>query len=144
MLGKLILKIRKDKKITGMELAKKSNIDTGHLSHIEKETRVPSHKTLKLICDALDIPYSPLFMTYDTSLSDEQNEYEAQNHIIYDKIPVFNNLETFTSVPKEFYDATFSVKSFDNSMEPKIEDSDYIFVRQNIPLSNKDIRNIFC
>ena len=63
MLGKLILKIRKDKKLTGSDLAKSSNIDTGHLSHIERGERTPSHKTLKLICDTLDVPYSPLLQT---------------------------------------------------------------------------------
>lgn len=143
MLGKLISKIRKDKNITGIELAKKSNIDTGHLSHIEREKRIPSHKTLKLICDALEIPYSPIFQTYDIDLTDEQNEYEAQNHIIYDMVPVFNDIEKFTNVPKSFCDATFSIKNFDDSMEPKIEGSDYVFVRQSVPLSNKDIRIIF-
>ena len=139
MLGKLICKIRKDKKINGAELAKNANIDTGHLSHIERETRTPSHKTLKLICDSLSVPYSPLFQTYDISLSDEQNDYEAQNHIIYDKIPVFDNLVKFTNVPKNFFDSTFALKNTDNSMSSKIDENDYIFVRQNVPLSNKDI-----
>ena len=123
MLGKLICKIRKDKKINGAELAKNANIDTGHLSHIERETRT----------------YSPLFQTYDISLSDEQNDYEAQNHIIYDKIPVFDNLVKFTNVPKNFFDSTFALKNTDNSMSSKIDENDYIFVRQNVPLSNKDI-----
>lgn len=139
MIGDLILKISKNKHVSGVEIAKKANIDTGHLSHIEKNKRTPSHKTLKLICDALEIPYTPISQLYDISLTEEQKEYEAQNHIICDKIPVFNNIEKFTSVPKNFFDATFSLKNPDNSMFPKIELNDYIFVQQNIPLSNKDI-----
>lgn len=143
MLGKLILKIRKDKNLTGSELAKSSNIDTGHLSHIERGERTPSHKTLKLICDTLDVPYSPLLQTYDINLTEEQKEYEIQNHIMYDKIPVFDNFVKYTKLPIGLFNSSFAIKSIDDSMEPKIGTEDYIFIQQNAPLSNKDIGIFF-
>ena len=56
MIGSVIAKIRKDKNISKTDLAKITNIDIGHLTHIEKEERNPSHKTLKAICSALEVP----------------------------------------------------------------------------------------
>ena len=40
MLGKLIAKIRKDKRISKAMLAREAHIDTGHISHIEKGDRM--------------------------------------------------------------------------------------------------------
>ena len=57
MIGDMIAKAREEKNMTKAELARLANIDLGHLSHIEKGERNPSHKTLKLICQALEIPY---------------------------------------------------------------------------------------
>ena len=39
MLGSMISKIRKDKNMTKVQLAKKTKINIGHLTHIEKGTR---------------------------------------------------------------------------------------------------------
>ena len=57
MIGDMIAKVRKEKNMTKTELAKLTDINIGHLTHIEKGERNPSHKTLKSICKALDIPY---------------------------------------------------------------------------------------
>ena len=42
MIGELISRIRKEKKMQKTELAEKTNINIGHLTHIEKEERNPS------------------------------------------------------------------------------------------------------
>ena len=42
MIVKLLSKIRKDKKITKMEICKKAGIDMGYMTHIEKGERNPS------------------------------------------------------------------------------------------------------
>ena len=65
MLGHMIAYIRKEKKLTKASVAKNTNINTGHLTHIEKGERNPSHKVLKSMCKAMDIPYRPLMYTYD-------------------------------------------------------------------------------
>ena len=86
MIGDMIAKAREEKNMTKAELARLANIDLGHLSHIEKGERNPSHKTLQLICQALEIPYQQLMYTYDKNLSEEQESYGALDHISYDKI----------------------------------------------------------
>lgn len=139
MIGKLISRIRKEKKMQKTELAEKTNINIGHLTHIEKEERNPSHKTLKLICDSLNIPYQPIMHTYDKELTEEQEKYEAYNHVKYDKIPVFDKINGFTKIPKAFYNASFALKVEDNSMSPKIKQNEYVFIELNAPLSNKNI-----
>ena len=63
MIGDLLAKARKDKGITKTELAKVTDINIGHLTHIEKGERNPSHKALKTICNSLNIPYQPLMFT---------------------------------------------------------------------------------
>ena len=69
MIGDILAKIRKDKKISKTDLAKVTNINVGHLTHIEKGERNPSHKALKTLCLALDVPYQPLMYTYDKELT---------------------------------------------------------------------------
>ncbi len=45
----MIAYIRKEKKLTKAGVAQGTNINTGHLTHIEKGERNPSHKVLKKI-----------------------------------------------------------------------------------------------
>ena len=60
MIGDMIAKIRKEKHMTKTELARRTGINIGHLTHIEKGERNPSQNALKNICKALDTPYQPL------------------------------------------------------------------------------------
>lgn len=69
MIGDMIAKVRKEKGMTKTELAKITGINIGHLTHIEKGERNPSHKALKNICKALDVPYQQLMYTYDKELN---------------------------------------------------------------------------
>ena len=39
MLGSMLSKIRKDKNMTKVELAKRTGLNIGHLTHIEKDER---------------------------------------------------------------------------------------------------------
>lgn len=48
MIGDMIAKVRKEKGMTKTELAKITGINIGHLTHIEKGERNPSHKALKI------------------------------------------------------------------------------------------------
>ncbi len=139
MIGHLLSKIRTDKNISKTELAKKTGINIGHLTHIEKEERNPSHKTLKLISDALDVPIQPLMYAYDRNLTEDQLDYLLVNHINYNSIPIVNSIIGYSSCPKSVGKASLIMKSFDNSMEPKINASDYIYIELNAPLNNKDI-----
>ena len=59
MLGEMIAYIRKVKKLTKAGIAKGTNINTGHLTHIEKGERNPSHKVLRTMCKTMGIPYRP-------------------------------------------------------------------------------------
>ena len=57
MIGKMIQRIRKEKGITKTKLSEMTDINIGHLTHIEKGERNPSHKALKSICSYLNITY---------------------------------------------------------------------------------------
>lgn len=48
MIGKMIQRIRKEKGITKTKLSEMTDINIGHLTHIEKGERNPSHKALKV------------------------------------------------------------------------------------------------
>ncbi len=139
MLGKLIAKIRKDKRVSKAMLARMSNIDTGYLSHLEKGDRNPSHKSLKKICDCLEIPYQPLMYTYDKELTSEQLNYNVVDKICYDKIMAINNIDTLISCPLNMKTASLAIRIPDDSMEPKLTSGSYAFVEFNTPLDNKDI-----
>ena len=139
MLGNMISKIRSDKGMTKVELAKKTKINIGHLTHIEKEERNPSHKALKTLCEALDVPIQPLMHTYDRVLTDEQLNYNIEDHIKYDSIPIVNSIIGYAYCKKEIRNASFVMRTLDNSMDPKISDSDFVYIELNAPLSSRDI-----
>ena len=138
MIGDMLSKIREDKKISKTTLAQSTNINVGHLTHIEKGERNPSHKALKGLCEALDVPYQPLMYTYDKKLTEEQLGYNIVNHIKYDSIPMLDNISGFAKCPQEMGSASICLKVQDESMSPKFEKDSYVFIEFNSPLNNKD------
>ena len=139
MIGDMIAKVRKEKGMTKTELAKRTGINIGHLTHIEKEERNPSHKALRNICHALDIPYQPLMYTYDKTLNEEQEEYKIVNHIAYNKILAVSNIDGFIDCPSEIPSSAIAIKMADDSMEPTILKDSYVYVEFNSPVDNKDV-----
>ena len=139
MIGDMIAKVRKEKGMTKTELARLTEINIGHLTHIEKGERNPSHKALKNICKALDIPYQQLMYTYDKQISEEQETYNFIEHISYNKVLAVNNLDSFIECPSSIPSASLAVKINDNSMEPALNKGTYAFIEFNSLLDNKDI-----
>lgn len=139
MIGDMIAKVRKEKGMTKTELAKLTEINIGHLTHIEKGERNPSHKALKNICRALDIPYQQLMYTYDKQVSEEQESYGFINHISYDKVLAVSNLQGFIDCPSNMPSATLAVKMSDDSMEPKLKKGSFAFIEFNSLLDNKEV-----
>ena len=143
MIGDMIAIIRKQKGMTKTELAEMTGINIGHLTHIEKGERNPSHKALKNICQALDVPYQQLMYTYDKELNEEQEKYGLANHISYNKILAVDNLNSLIDCPSSTPSASLAIKVPDDSMADLLKKGEYIYVEFNSPLNNKDI-GIFC
>lgn len=139
MIGDMISRIRNEKNISKAELARRTNINIGHITHIEKEERNPSHRTLKTICRGLEIPYQPLMYTYDKTFTNEQKQNKMQDHISYNKVLAVSSADAFINCPLDFPNASLAIKINDNSMEPRLEENTYAFVEFNTPLENKDI-----
>lgn len=139
MIGDMIAKVRKEKGMTKTELAKLTDINIGHLTHIEKGERNPSHKALKNICRALDIPYQQLMYTYDKQVSEEQENYGFINHISYNKVLAVSNIQDFIDCPSNMPSATLAVKIADDSMDPKLKKGSFAFIEFNSLLDNKDV-----
>ena len=125
--------------MTKTELSKKTKINIGHLTHIEKGERNPSHKALKSICAALGVPYQTLMYMYDREINDEQEYYKIMRHFSYNKVLAFDKITDFVECPENVSSASIAVKMPDSSMEPKIKKGDYIFVELNAPLNSYDI-----
>ena len=130
MLGNMIAKIRKDKNITKVELAKRTKINIGHLTHIEKGERNPSHKALRNICKSLNVPYQTLAYMYDKEISQDDKRYKLTNHISYNRVVAVNDI----SIPN----ASMAFRITDNSMEPKLKENSYAFLELNVPLGNRN------
>ena len=139
MIGDMIAKARKEKGMTKTELAKLTDINIGHLTHIEKGERNPSHKALKNICNALNIPYQQLMFTYDKCVNEEQESYNLVKHISYNKLIAVDSISGFVDCPPEIPSSAIALKVEDDSMAPDIEKDSYVFVEFNTPLSSKDI-----
>ena len=139
MIGSMISKIRKEKGITKTKLADLADINIGHLTHIEKGERNPSHKALKTICSSLNIPYQQLFYTYDKELSDEQKNCDYLDYVTYNTIPAISKIDTYITCPSEYPNASFAYKVPDNTMAPILKENSYAFVEIDGLLNNKDI-----
>ena len=138
MIGNMLAKARKDKGLTKSELANLTGINVGHLTHIEKGERNPSHKALINICNALNIPYMPLMFTYDKELNAEQEDYNITEHISYNKILAIDNIGAFIDCPSTVPSSAIAIKINDNSMEPTFSKDSYVYVELNSPLNSKD------
>lgn len=139
MIGNMISKIRRERGITKTELANQTDINIGHLTHIEKGERNPSHKALKSICSALNIPYQQLLYAYDKTLSEEQIEYGYINHIPYNKVPAISKIDDYINCPSDFSNASFAYKVPDSAMAPLIKEGTYAFVEINGLIENRAI-----
>ena len=92
MIGDMIAKIRKEKGISKTELSRRTKINIGHLTHIEKGERNPSQKALKNICKALDVPYQQLMLTYGKTINEDQETYNVIEHISYNKVLAIDSI----------------------------------------------------
>lgn len=143
MIGDMIAKARKEKGMSKTELARLTDINIGHLTHIEKGERNPSHKALKNICKALNIPYQQLMFTYDKCISEEQESYNVVKHISYNKLLAVDNIGGFIDCPPDIPSSAIALKVRDDAMAPAIAKNSYVFVELNSPLSNKELGIFF-
>lgn len=131
--------LEKKKEYQKLNLLKKHGVNIGHLTHIEKGARKPSHKSLKSIALALGVPYTQLFHTYDKELDDKQIEYKYINHVKYNKIPAISQIDSYIDCPINFSNASFAYKCTDNAMQPMIKENAYVFIEINGPVKHRDI-----
>lgn len=134
----MIAKARNEKGMTKTELSKLTKINIGHLTHIEKGERNPSHKALKNICRALDIPYQQLMYTYDKDINEEQETYNVVNHISYSRLLAVDSVSGFIDCPSNVPSSAIALKVNDDAMEPTFKKDSYVFVEFNTPLNSKD------
>ena len=139
MLGSMISKIRKEKHITKAELARRTGINIGHLTHIEKGERNPSHKALKSITNALEVPYQTVSYLYDKPVTDEYTRCKMVNHLSYTKVLAVDSYPEFIECPTNITNASMALKINDDVMEPTLKVNSYAFLELNVPLNNKDI-----
>ena len=125
-------------KITKTQLSELTDINIGHLTHIEKGERNPSHKALKNICKALNIPYQQLMFTYDKCINEEHESYNVIKHISYSKLLAVDNIGGFIDCPPDIPSSAIALKVRDDAMAPTIAKNSYVFVEFNSPLSSKD------
>lgn len=143
MIGDMIKKIRKDKKFTLTELSKKTGLNLGHLSHIERGRRTPSLKSLEIIAKALDVPVYELFNFNHSKNSilnikeeDNAETYFSTEETVY-SIPIFDNINECLSTSN--LDADFALEIDDNSLEPFIPKDSRIFIKKCKKLEKEDL-----
>lgn len=139
MLGSMLSKIRKEKHMTKVELAKQTGINIGHLTHIEKGERNPSHKALKSITHALSVPYQTLSHLYDKPITEDDVRCKMIDHLTYNKILAVDSYSHFIECPANVPNSSIALKILDDTMEPYFVKGTYGFLELNVPLQNKDV-----
>lgn len=138
MIGDMIAKARKEKGMSKTELARLTDINIGHLTHIEKGERNPSHKALKNICKALNIPFQQLMYTYDKTINEDQERYDVVKHISYSKMLAVDKIGGFVDCPPNVPSSAIALKIPDDSMSSIFEKGSYVYVEFNTPLNSKE------
>jgi transcriptional regulator with XRE-family HTH domain len=85
-IGNTVRKLRKQKGITQMELARECNISQTYLSQIENDTRNPTVDVLEGISKALDIPYPVLAflsLTIDDVPKNKHDVYMTMEKVMF-------------------------------------------------------------
>ena len=139
MLGSMISKIRKEQQMTKVELAKRTGINIGHITHIEKGERNPSHKALKSITTALNVPYQIISHLYDKILTEDDKRCNMINHLSFNKVLAIDSYSNFIDCPSKASNASVALKIQDDVMEPTFNKGTYAFLELNVPLKNKDV-----
>ena len=139
MLGSMISKIRKEQQMTKVELSKRTGINIGHITHIEKGERNPSHKALKSITTALNVPYQIITHLYDKVVTEDDKRCEMINHLSFNKVLAIDSYSNFIDCPSSATNASIALKIQDDVMEPTFQKGTYAFLELNVPLKNKDI-----
>lgn len=139
MLGSMLSKIRKEKHMTKVELAKQTGINIGHLTHIEKSERNPSHKALKSITHALAVPYQMISHLYDLPVTEEDIRCKMIDHLSYHKVLAVDSYSQFIECPSNVPYSSIALKILDDAMEPYFKKGTYGFLQLNVPLKNKEI-----
>lgn len=139
MLGSMLSKIRKEKHMTKVELSQKTGINIGHLTHIEKGERNPSHKALRLLTSALEVPYQILSHLYDKPITEDSERCHMIDHLSYHKVLAIDSYSNFIECPSTASNASVALKIQDDAMEPNFKKGSYAFLELNVPLNNKDI-----
>ena len=139
MLGSMISKIRKEQHMTKVELAKRTGINIGHITHIEKSERNPSHKALKSITTALNVPYQIITHLYDKVVTEDDKRCEMINHLSFNKVLAIDSYSNFIDCPSSATNASVALKIQDDAMEPTFKKGTYAFLELNVPLKNKEV-----
>jgi len=141
MIGDMIAKVRIERSMTKTELASLTDVNIGHLTHIEKGERNPSLKTLKKICKALDIPFQQLMYTYGKFLNEDQTAYGYVDYITYNKVPLVK-MKGFKVCPSNMPSGNLAIEVDNDAMDPLFKKGDVVFVELNALLDEKDCRHI--
>ena len=139
MLGSMIAKIRKEQHMTKVELAKRTGINIGHITHIEKGERNPSHKSLKSITNALNVPYQIITHLYDKTITEDHKRCNMVNHLSFNKVLAIDSYSNFIECPVNAPNASIAIKIQDDVMEPTFLKNSYAFLELNVPLNNRDV-----
>lgn len=127
-IGERIKNLRKERKLTQVELAKKSNISRSYLTDIENNRYNPSVETLKAIANSLEVTLSDI-------LSDEVKENSGLND--KDRKSITNDLKKLMNDFRSGTDGT----AYYNGQELDDDDLDLIESAMKIALEQIKIKN---
>lgn len=138
MVGKIIRQERTKQKIKSKDLAEAIGVDTGHLSHIEKEIRNPSKPILAKICKELNLSYQFMLNVAQNAVDEDSESYDVTNFVPYKKVLYTENFN-LVDCPENISGVSLITKMFDDSMEPEIKSGSLLYVSYTSVLDPKDI-----
>lgn len=147
--GDIIKQLRKEKKITQADLAKKLNVAPTAVSAWERNENRPLMDKLVLLCSIFDVPITIFFRTdeFEESIITDTVLLPIVKEFCYNNDHfIFKDIEGYEATPKDWIkngDHFYFRFRGDSMTGSRIDDGDLLLIRKQNYVENGDIALVF-
>ena len=147
-LGARVRRLRKERRISQVELARTANVNQGYISEIERNRRNPSRRTIAALAIALDVPEAVLIG--GGSEHDTPQLFDARPLPLFGSVPAGppsqsqEQLEMFPVLRHLWVPDYYCLRLSYDSMEPTLKPGDIVLVHYRPGVEPEHVQGKVC
>ena len=147
-LGARVRRLRKERRISQVELARTANVNQGYISEIERNRRNPSRRTIAALAIALDVPEAVLIG--GGSEHDTPQLFDARPLPLFGSVPAGppsqsqEQLEMFPVLRHLWAPDYYCLRLSYDSMEPTLKPGDIVLVHYRPGVEPEHVQGKVC